>query len=137
VRRTEDETGTLVAARHDGYRHFGLSHVRRLALSPDGRSLNGEDRVERSGRPGMPRQVTAHFHLHPAVAATARADGAIALALPGGETWLFEAPGEAPVIEASHYAPQFYEMHETSQIMIRKTLPADAMTLAWRLRRLS
>ena len=137
VRRTEDETGTLVEARHDGYRHLGLSHVRRLTLGPDGRSLSGEDRIEPSARQATPRQVTAHFHLHPEVAATARADGTIDLTLAGGETWLFEAPGEAPIVEASHYAPQFYEMHETSQIVIRKTLAADATTLAWRLRRLS
>jgi uncharacterized heparinase superfamily protein len=134
---TQDNTGNTVEARHDGYRHLGLTHIRRLTLSLDGRSLSGEDRVERSGRPGMPRQVTAHFHLHPAVAATARADGAIDLVLPGGEIWLFEAPGETLVIEASQYAPQFYEMQTTTQIAAHKTLSTDVAIFAWRFRRLS
>jgi uncharacterized heparinase superfamily protein len=93
---------------HDGWRaQVGLTHARMLRLSPDGRTLEGEDMLttltgtdgltfdralDRSRGLGLPFAV--RFHLHPRAAAEAFADGTVAIALRSGEDWVFTADGE-------------------------------------------
>ena len=105
--------GRTVVGRHDGYRHLGLVHRRRLKLSPDGSELSAEDRMEAyDGTVPAGHRMTARFHLHPDVTASAEKNGSIRLALPIGAVWLFSAkeripPGRQrlrppPLREASH-----------------------------------
>lgn len=129
------ETDTL-AAHHDGYRHLGLAHARRLSLSSDGRVLEGQDRIERLKPSTTSHTVTARFHLHPDVVAIAEG-GAIRLRAKIGPTWRFEATGETIALEPSVYAPHFYEMRESLQIVLRKTLDGPDCVFFWRFTRLS
>lgn len=117
--------GQWLEARHDGYRsRFGLYHVRRLFLSPDGQDLRGEDILEPAGgvierlRPHGNIPVAVRFHLGPGVTATLTEDkrGAL-LRLPqlkaGKATtngaWMFRtsfnhAPGKLSVEPSIHIA---------------------------------
>lgn len=94
---------------HDGYvPTHALTHLRDLALSPDGHLLHGIDtlgamspvdtkRLEtllvRVGIRGIPYQI--RFHLHPDVDATLDMGGwAVSMALKSGEIWVFRFDGE-------------------------------------------
>lgn len=95
---------------HDGYlREYGLTHVRRLDLSQDGRALVGEDMlfaieddqqarfdrlVDYRKLEGVPYAI--RFHIHPEVEATIDMGGsAVSLALKSGEIWVFRHDGTA------------------------------------------
>jgi len=101
--------GARFEGAHDGYlRAHGLTHVRNLDLSADGRALTGEDmllaveeadrhRVDRLRHAGHPRGVPfdIRFHLHPEVAAMRDPGGTVvSMTLRSGETWVFRADGQ-------------------------------------------
>lgn len=100
--------GERLAAAHDGYhRSHGLTHVRTLDLSADGRGLAGEDlltiledrdqplfdaALDRCSLQGIPWML--HFHLHPEVVAEIDLGGAaVSLTLKSGEIWVFRQDG--------------------------------------------
>ncbi|NNF24386.1 MAG: heparinase [Rhodobacteraceae bacterium] len=141
----ENPTVTLVTS-HDGYVHtHGLTHVRRLELSTDGRSLTGEDALsaigknaekhfdqvfERTRLQGVPFQI--RFHLHPDVNAQLDMGGnAVSLALKSGELWVFRHDGTAQMT----LAPSVYL--ETGRLSPRATkqivLSSAAMDYATRI----
>ncbi|MDP6785600.1 MAG: heparinase II/III family protein [Rhodospirillales bacterium] len=134
-RRRDDADEISVVGRHDGYRRLGLIHHRRLSLTRDGARLSGEDRVQRTKAGGNQRRMAARFHLHPDVRVALGAGGGLSLEAPGMGTWLFEAPGEAPRLDDSVYAPHFGEMHQSRQIVVEKPLAAGDTVLKWHFRR--
>ncbi len=96
---TEGTFGRRLEMSHDGYRaSHGLTHARILELTPDGRSLSGEDLLatlephddtlfDRVKGGGL--AFTLRFHLHPEVAV--RQDGTtVRMTLRSGETWVFD-----------------------------------------------
>ncbi len=96
VAREQDGSGTRVWAEHDGYAdRYGLLVERRIALSADGRRLDGEDGFiaaeNKTGTAG-PDQFAVRFHLHPVVRPTRLTHRhGVMLALPDGSVWTFEA----------------------------------------------
>ncbi len=119
LQKLAEEGSTGLVGSHDGYRaSHGLTHVRRLDLSHDGRALLGEDslaaiseadqqrfsrRLDRTSLQGIPFVI--HFHLHPEVDAALDLGGsAVSLALKSGEIWIFRYTGQAELaIEPSVY----------------------------------
>ncbi len=116
-RRVTARSSGLIAG-HDGYvASHGLTHVRQLHLSRDGRELSGEDviaTVEREDEAACERALDAaggripfniRFHLHPDVAAAIDPDGGGAtLTLLSGEEWRLGQSGAARVtLERSVY----------------------------------
>ncbi len=119
LQKLAEEGSTGLVGSHDGYRaSHGLSHIRRLDLSHDGRALLGEDslaaiseadqkhfsrRLDRTSLQGIPFVI--HFHLHPEVDAALDLGGsAVSLALKSGEIWIFRYAGQAELsIEPSVY----------------------------------
>lgn len=104
--RQPADDGQRLVVGHDGYvATHGLTHVRTLQLSLDGRDIAGEDVLaaldrgaerrfdlsfDRSKLQGIPYAV--RFHLHPEVEATLDMGGtAVSLLLKSGETWVFRA----------------------------------------------
>ena len=99
----EEGTGIFEGA-HDGYvKSHGLTHVRKLKLSQDGQSLEGEDlmiaiedshkrQFDKISRKNSSNQMSlkAAFHLHPDVAVRMDQENNLtSLALKNGEVWIF------------------------------------------------
>jgi len=118
LRQTAGPDGMGLHLAHTGWAEtHGLSHVRDLLLSTDGRRLSGIDslaclttpekrRFERmmmDGRQGVGFSV--RFHLHPDVDAALDMGGtAVSLALKSGEIWVFRHDGVAGLsLEPSVY----------------------------------
>ncbi len=91
---------------HDGYvSGFGLTHVRKLEMTTDGRGLAGEDlllALDETAKEKFDRALDrvklkgidfdVRFHLHPDVDASLDLGGsAVSLALKSGEIWIFRA----------------------------------------------
>jgi uncharacterized heparinase superfamily protein len=89
---------------HDGYvQSYGLTHVRKLKLSQDGHTFEGEDlmiAIEDSHKRQFDKvsiknrndqlSVNAAFHLHPNVVVRLdQGNNRISLALKNGEVWIF------------------------------------------------
>ncbi len=106
---TRTARGTRLEAAHDGYlRSHGLTHVRNLDLSADGRTLSGEDMLlavdeadrrhfdqvrRRTHIRGVPFEI--RFHLHPEVKTESHAGGnAVSVTLRSGEVWVFRSDGQ-------------------------------------------
>jgi len=143
VEMSRDDTAGIqrVEASHDGYvRRFGLVHERRLTLSPDGRSLEGEDRLIASGRKrrGGAVPFAVRFHLAPEVEVTPTADGQGALLrLRGAAVWQFRCRGGQLSIDDSLWMDGEARPQPTLQLVIAGETPPDGMTIAWELKRAS
>lgn len=107
--RSEDDLGTILNMSHDGYvATQGLTHMRKLQLSFNGRGLTGEDALVAMGAEGerlfdlaivrsKNTGIDFHirFHLHPDVDARLDMGGqAVSMSLKSGELWIFR-PDEA------------------------------------------
>ena len=135
---------------HDGYGpSHGLTHVRNLLLSLDGRTLSGEDllgalddtqkRKFDSEQPRHDMQGTPfilRFHLHPEVDAIHDMNGtAISIALRSGEVWIFRHNGKAALtLEPSVYLePGRLKPRACKQIVLRARVTDYAMRIVWTL----
>ncbi len=143
VELARDETAGIcrLEASHDGYaRRFGLLHERRLVLAPDGRQLDGEDRLIATGKRRRSAMVpfTVRFHLAPAVEVTATADGKGALLrIRGGNVWSFRCRGGQLSVEDSLWIDGESRPNATLQLVIVGESPAEGMTISWELKRAS
>lgn len=119
LRLTTGLEGPGLHVAHSGWvSTHGLSHVRDLALSPDGRRLTGSDslacltlaekrRFEKLMTDGRLQGVgfAVRFHLHPDVDSALDMGGtAVSLALKSGEIWVFRHDGTCALrLEPSVY----------------------------------
>ena len=119
IQMTQAPDGLRFEGGHDGYLDSsGLTHVRKLDLTFDGRGLAGEDmlvcvtdaakrRFDRAmdavRLQGIPYNV--RFHLHPDVDASVDMGGAaVSMALKSGEIWIFRSDGRTNLsLEPSVY----------------------------------
>jgi uncharacterized heparinase superfamily protein len=136
--RSEREHAQVLTASHDGYRpRFGLTHERRLLLSPQGNSLEGEDVFWGEGTSAASAEAVIRFHLAPGVRAS-RAQGGrvVMLVLPNQEAWQFTAaPAEAHV-EDSVFLASTDGMRRTEQIVLT-IRPSETPSVRWRFERLA
>ncbi len=99
----EDSGGAALAmASHDGYApNFGLTHRRRLWLSPDGTDLRGED-ILLGAHKGL---FAIRFHLHPEVQVSLIQNGGAALLrAPSGVAWRFHiGGGRLELLESAYF----------------------------------
>ncbi|MGY6634624.1 MAG: heparinase II/III family protein [Alkalilacustris sp.] len=122
VTLTREGAGSAAALvmSHDGWaRSHGLVHVRRLALSGDGRTLWGEDALMALTPAQRRLQATTatdgtpfalRFPLHPDVTPTLDAAGRLVrLGLRSGEVWELRADTLVPVLEPSAYVDRDHE----------------------------
>jgi uncharacterized heparinase superfamily protein len=144
--------GHVLTAGHDGWlRSHGLTHVRRLALSGDGRMLSGEDTLAavqdadrrrfegvlaRGQLNGLPFAV--RFHLHPEVDASLDLGGrAVSLALKSGEVWVLRHDGIARLtLEPSVYLERGRLKPRATRQVVLSALALEAATrLRWTLQK--
>lgn len=146
----QDAEGSWFLGAHDGYLgSHGLVHRRRLFLSHDGRDFRGEDvlespdaaarkRFERAARAhpetGAGLAFSAHFHLHPEVQATSRADGSVTLAL-DGTRWAFTVNGgEARLRDSVYFEPEQTDPRATKQVVVSTRAVEYGGRVSWGLR---
>ncbi len=150
ARPEDDPGGHRLIAGHNGYvATHGLTHIRQITLSVDGRALSGEDTLgamtvadrrrfeavmERSRHQGVP--FTLRFHLHPDVDATLDLGGsAVSMALKSGEIWIFRHDGVAELtLEPSVYLESGrLKPRATRQIALTAHVLDYACQLGWTL----
>lgn len=147
-REATSPEGVSLIAGHSGYiASHGLTHMRALYLSADGRTLAGEDtlgalteaeeaRLAILTGGGMPVRFTLRFHLHPDVDAAVDLGGtAVSLALKSGELWVFRFVGPAELaLEPSVFLEQRrLKPRATQQIVLRAEVLRQATQLQWTL----
>ncbi|WP_343080678.1 heparinase II/III family protein [Ostreiculturibacter nitratireducens] len=150
VQQAATQEGALLIASHDGYAAtHGMTHVRQLELSFDGRMLRGEDTLgamsatdrkrfeavmNRTGLEGI--EFDIRFHLHPDVDAAIDLGGtAVSLALKSGEIWVFRHDGTARLeLEASVYLEKGrLKPRATRQIVLSAAVFDYACQIGWTL----
>ncbi len=150
VSHASDETGMRLMASHDGYaKAYGLTHVRKLDLSADGRTLQGEDSL--AALSDMDRSVferymdqnelegvgySIRFHLHPEVEASLDMGGsAVSLALQNGEIWVFRCSGKVEMrVEASVFLEKGrLKPRASQQIVLTSRVMEYAGRVSWNL----
>ena len=123
--RLSDEGGAAVlAGSHDGYlQRFGLMHVRRIALSPDGNKLEGVDRLEPqqgSLRLKADLPFAIHFHIHPDSRCERLLErDSCRIRLQDGQSWTFTADGAELSIEDGLYFVDSAGPRPNLQIVLR------------------
>ncbi len=142
--------GLSLLCGHNGYAAtHGMTHVRQLLLSPDGRMLAGEDTLgamtvadrrrfetimERTQHQGIGFDI--RFHLHPEVDAALDLGGtAVSMALKSGEIWVFRHDGVADLsLEPSvHLEPGRLKPRATKQIVLQAAVLDYACQIGWTL----
>ena len=135
---------------HDGYvAKYGLTHVRELQLSLDGREVSGEDlliAIEERHKKTFERALEADklegiytqikFHLHPEVDANLDLGGnAVSLALKSGEVWVFRHDGVAELsVEPSVYLERGrLQPRATKQIVLSRRVMEYGTRTRWSL----
>lgn len=139
VERGQEEGGTVILARHDGYaERYGVIHHRRLQLSATGDRLDGADLFTTPrGQPGKRTGKDAfaiRFHLHPSLEALqAEAGGPIELVFVDGEMWQFEATLDAN-LEDSIFFSDVHGNRPSLQIVLFGRVQQQA-EVSWSFRR--
>ncbi|MCF6444846.1 heparinase II/III family protein [Nereida sp. MMG025] len=148
-RRRTDKAHVLEAA-HDGWTRInGLTHIRALELSTDGRSLSGSDTLTTLSNEEKQRfdkaldatalqgiAYTIRFHLHPDVEASLdMAGAAVSMVLRSGEIWVFRHDGTAQLsLEPSVYLERGrVSPRATMQIVLSAKAMAYASRIRWSL----
>ncbi len=150
LRLTPGENGLALHIVHDGWsRTHGLSHVRDLKLTNDGRHLTGIDRlsaistaekrrVEQLMAEGRVQGVdfALRFHIHPDVEPMLDMGGtAVSLALRSGEIWVFRHDGVGRLsLDASIYLEKTrMQPRATRQIVLSWRASDFETSLVWTL----
>jgi uncharacterized heparinase superfamily protein len=145
-----DGDGMRLLIGHDGYAaSHGLTHMRRLHLSSNGRILSGEDTLgamDDSERRQFDRALdrtrlqgirfAVRFHLHPDVDAALDLGGtAVSMALRSGEIWVFRHDGQAELaLEPSVYFQKGrLKPRSAQQIVLSATVTDYAGHVSWTL----
>lgn len=145
----DEALGPALALSHDGWAaSHGLTHLRRLELSPDGRMLAGEDTLaalSAADRARLSAVLAARggalpfalrFHLHPDADAELDLGGtAVSVSLRSGEVWIFREAAARPLaLEPSVYLePGLPAPRATWQIVVPGALRDGPVTLRWTL----
>jgi uncharacterized heparinase superfamily protein len=150
LRLIPGENGIALHMAHDGWaRTHGLSHVRDLKLTNDGRHLTGIDklsaittaekrRLEQILAEGRMKGIdfSIRFHIHPDVEANLDMGGtAVSLTLRSGEIWVFRHDGAGKLrLDPSIYLEKArLQPRETRQIVLSARVLDLQTELGWTL----
>ena len=133
---------------HDGYAAtFGLTHVRKIEMTFDGRGIAGEDMLialnetqqgqfdkamESRGLQGILYDI--RFHLHPDVDAAVDLGGrAVSMALKSGEMWIFRIDGPMKLsLDVSVYLEKTrLKPRATKQVVLSGAAMEHASRIRW------
>lgn len=150
IQSGSDADGQSFTAHHDGYvADYGLTHMRSLTISADGRELRGEDTLGALSEPdrirfekhmdqislqGVPYSV--RFHLHPDIDVDLDLGGtAVSLGLKSKEVWVFRVgAGSKITVEASVFLEKGrLKPRATKQIVLSGRVMEYASQVSWSL----
>jgi uncharacterized heparinase superfamily protein len=150
LQQVADENGPALVATHDGYvRSHGLTHIRRVDLSIDGRIVSGEDTLaaindrdqarfdkalDRTKLQGV--SFSVRFHLHPDVDCELDLGGtAVSLALKSGEIWVlrYEGPAELTLKQSVFLEKNRLKPRATKQVVLTGAAIDYATRIRWSL----
>lgn len=128
----------VVEGSHDGYRHLGVMHGRKLVLAGDGKRLLGEDTLRAVGglwnKKEVRHRAVAHFHLHPDVQVRLLGEREAELVLGNGRKARFVVDENGRLdVKDSQYAPQFGVLVQTRQLVIHGRMMRDPWQVCWQL----
>lgn len=139
----DGDEGFTLKASHDGYvARFGVSHARRIQLSPDGLLVQGEDTL--TAPKGLKGEAQAsgggyavHFHLHPdVVVKLAEDERSVTFTLPNRESWTLTANTPTIAIEESVFLADERGPRGSQQIVLQGGLEEEReMQIAWTIER--
>lgn len=150
MERADKPASTALDLAHDGYRDtHGLTHVRQMELSGDGRQLSVSEmlttltdadkkvfdrRFDEHALSGVPYSV--RLHLHPDVDAAIDMGGsAVSMVLKSGEVWVLRYDGKAKI----HLEPSVYlekgrlQPRASTQIVLEGKVMPYAAQVQWSL----
>jgi uncharacterized heparinase superfamily protein len=136
--RTDGVDACRIEAAHDGYvKRFGFLHRRRLVLTTDGRTLEGEDRLVPSGRKkSVMTPLALWFHLAPDIEAVPTTDGQGALLRPAeGIGWQFRTRVGTLTVEDSLWVDGAGRPRASKALMVALESPEAGMIVPWSFRR--
>jgi uncharacterized heparinase superfamily protein len=135
----DGDDGLTLKASHEGYAaRFGVSHARRIRISPDGLLIQGEDTL--AAPKGLKGEAQAsgggyavHFHLHPEVVARlAEDERSVTLVLPSCESWTLTANTPTISIEESVFLADERGPRSSQQIVLQGGLEEEReMQIVW------
>ena len=145
-----EDGGQGIIVGHDGYiNSHGLTHIRKLELSINGRGLVGEDTlaaIEKADERAFDKALDKgqlrgvgfkiRFHLHPDVVAELDMGGnAVSMVLKSGEVWVFRHDGAAKLsLEPSVFMEKGrLKARATKQVVLSGTAVAYATRIHWTL----
>ncbi len=150
IQVSQVQDGVRFEGGHDGYvRNFGLTHVRKLELTLDGRAMAAEDMLlaltdsdkqrfdkalDNTALEGVPFDI--RFHLHPDVDVSVDMGGTVAsMALMSGEIWLLRVDGRVEMaLEPSVYLEKSrLKPRATKQIVLSGRAIEYATRVRWSL----
>lgn len=126
----------VVEGTHDGYRHLGVFHARKMVIAGDGSRVRGEDvlTVRRHWwQRAIRRRVMAHFHVHPEVGVRLVSDREAELTLASGKKAKFMVEEGRLDVKESIYAPQFGVLQAGRQLVIHGGVGERDCRLGWQL----
>ena len=136
--RMDGPEASRIEAAHDGYvKRFGFSHRRRLVLTADGRTLEGEDRLVPAGRKKPTATPLAiWFHLAPDIEAVPTTDGQGALLRPNeGTGWQFRTRVGAVTVEDSLWIDGAGRPRTSKALVVTLDATESGATVPWSFRR--
>jgi uncharacterized heparinase superfamily protein len=141
VKREDSEGIQGFTASHDAYvARFGLWHERQLALSGNGRILEGADRFFRAGGGKVPNDgrdaVAVRFHLHPSVGLFRDREERMVLKAPAGDLWVFQCSELEAAVEESIYFAALGGPRKSRQIVL-SFRASQVAEVNWRFTRIS
>jgi len=150
IKISHAQDGLMFEGGHDGYvRGFGLTHVRKLEMTFDGRGMAGEElllslsaaskrRFDKAMDAAKLRGIAfaIRFHLHPDVDASVDMGGTVvSMALRSGEIWVFRGdPNTRLTLEPSIYLEKNrLKPRATKQIVLSGRAMGYATRIRWSL----
>lgn len=126
--RTDQEKGTTLHAEHNGYKHLGFIHKRKITMNASGSKIMGEDKVEHNNKKPY---TTVHFHLSPECSYTFKRPDYVEITTAKGQKIAFTVEGGILQDGQSQYAPQFGVLHTTKQLIVRGQWQNKKCVIKW------
>lgn len=124
------QVGIGVEATHDGYRHLGVNHERRIFMAENGKNIRGEDFINNKKGKGN-HKVEALFHLHPDMKYHLKSYTEAELITKSGKVLSFKVEGGMLQEREGIYAPFFGEKKPLVSLVVKGKWKQGQCVIKW------